>query len=83
MSTSLCQVQARAGQQRMQQASEVIASPDPSSVPGPTPWAVLGGIPGPQQDPAVGSYQSPGLQGLQGLDLSQISQVWRTAITVA
>ena len=67
----------------MQQASGDIASPDPSSVPGPTPWAVLGGIPGPQQDAAVGSYQSPGLQGLQGLDLSQISQVRSSAIIVA
>ena len=67
----------------MQQASGNIASPDPSNVPGPTPWAVLGGIPGPQQDAAAGSYQSPGLlQGLQGLDLSQISQVWPSAITV-
>ena len=67
----------------MQQASDGIASPDPSSVPGPTPWAVLGGIPGPQQDAPLGSYQPPGLQGLQGLDLSQISQVGATAGTAS
>jgi len=46
-----------------------------NSLPSPSPWSVYAQSPGQQHNPAPGVYQSPGLHGLQGLDLSQISQV--------
>lgn len=61
-----------AGFSHMEQASSGMMA---SSLPSPSPWNVYTEMPGQQQSPAPGSYQSPGLHGLQGLDLSQISQV--------
>ena len=60
---------------RPEQASGSHMHNDASSLPSPSPWSVYTEIPGQQQSPAMGSYQSPGLPGLQGLDLTQISQV--------
>lgn len=48
---------------------------DPHTLPSPSPWSVYTETPGHQHSPAPGVYQSPGLHGLQGLDLAQISQV--------
>ena len=45
------------------------------SLPSPSPWSVYTETPGQHHSPAPGAYQSPGLHGLQGLDMAQISQV--------
>ena len=60
---------------RPEQASGSHMQNDASSLPSPSPWSVYTETPGQQQSPAMAAYQSPGLPGLQGLDLTQIGQV--------
>ncbi len=72
-------LQARAGSMSGYSGMEQTASSQmpygAHSLPSPSPWSVYTETPGQHLSPAPGAYQSPGLHGLQGLNMAQMSQV--------